>query len=130
MRAVAVSFQATPLAGIVIATPAMNDGVIVCDANGSAIRANPAAIAALSFDPVNMDPAGAAQMLSIHHSDGRLVAADEMPPSRALRGETVQSERFVLARAQERDMATLVSASPLFTGGQVSGAVIVWHDVT
>jgi PAS domain S-box-containing protein len=113
---------------------AMVDGVIVYDAKGVALRANPAAEAVSGLDPAGTDRVALARKLAVRYPDGRPVAEDDLPASRALRGEAVINERFVLTHAEGHELTVLVSAAPLRADGIVSGAgagaVVVWHDVT
>jgi len=111
---------------------AMADAVFVFDADGIALRANPAALAMVSPAQIGqLNWAQIFQSASIHYSDGRPVARDDLPVSRALRGETVRGQRLlILTNMDGRDLTILASASPLFANDQVSGAVVVWHDLT
>ncbi len=109
---------------------AMTNAVVVYDANGVPLRANPAAIAAYGLDPVAGDRATLARRLEIRHADGRPVSLAELPSTRALRGETVVGERYIFTNAHGQDLTILVAASPLWSGERVSGVVAVWHDIT
>jgi PAS domain S-box-containing protein len=111
---------------------AMVDGVIVYDAKGVALRANPAAKAVYGLDPTDIDRVALARKLAVRYPDGRPVVEDDLPASRALRGEAVIDDRFVLTHAEGHELTVLASAAPLRADGIVSGAgaVVVWHDVT
>ena len=109
---------------------AMTDAVIVYDASGVPLKANPAATAAYGFDPLAADRETMSRDRSIRHPDGTPVAVDELPSSRALRGEIIMGERFIFASPEGQDLIILASASPLFVDGKVSGAVVVRHDIT
>ncbi|MCK9306852.1 MAG: PAS domain S-box protein [Methanoculleus sp.] len=67
---------------------------------------------------------------SIHYPDGRPVRSGDLPGHRALRGEVLESCRFVIRDRGGEDIHIVVSASPVITGGAVSGAVVAWQDVT
>ncbi len=110
---------------------AMADAVFVFDTDGVALRANPAALA--MYGPAQIGQLKRAQLFqsaSIHYPGGRPVAWDDLPVSRALRGETVRDHQLILTNMDGRNLTVLASASPLFAGDQVSGAVAVWHDLT
>ncbi|MBI3909450.1 MAG: response regulator [Armatimonadetes bacterium] len=109
---------------------ALSDAVVVYDANGTPLHANPAAIAAYGLDPTGLDREAVARRLSIRHPDGRFVDVAELPSTRALRGERVEGERFLFTNAAGDDLIILASAAPLVTDGRPSGAVCIWHDVT
>ena len=109
---------------------AMADGVVVYDAAGAPVRANQAVVAAYGLDPVHHDRAELAHKLQIHHPDGRPLELGEVTSSRALRGERVVAQPFVFTKGDGQEMFILASGAPLFEGDEISGAVVVWHDVT
>jgi PAS domain S-box-containing protein len=104
--------------------------VIAYDAGGRVIRAGSAmdGMAGASLAGKNLQDVAAA--LAMRHPDGRPVRRDEMPASRALRGETVTGERLDITDREGRTVHALVSAAPVTVGGVPSGAVAVWQDVT
>ena len=106
------------------------DPLLVYDVHGVLEQANPAAIAALGFNPVGIDQATLARRLNFRYIDGRPVPNQELPSARALRGNTVVGERFLFTDAEGRDAAILMSASPLRRGDQIRGAITVWQDIT
>jgi len=109
---------------------ALADALIVFDASGRAVRANPAAQAVFGFDPTGMDYPELIRRLAIRHRDGRPYTAEEMPVSAALRSATVQGWRFLITDGRGRTLTILAAASPLLDDGRVVGAVAIWHDVT
>ncbi|MBI5652936.1 MAG: GAF domain-containing protein [Chloroflexi bacterium] len=109
---------------------AITDMVIVTDKDGKPIQANPAVIAAFGFNPTETPRTTILQQISTHHSDGRPMEPEELPSRRALRGETVEGERMLFTNVSGRTQTILVSASPLWTEGKVSGTVTVARDIT
>jgi len=109
---------------------AMNNVVFVYDAQGAIIRSNPAAEALLGGTPVGEDRVAISQRIRLRHIDGTPVRAEELPSSRALAGETVAGERYTFVDASGADVTVLISSAPIRQGNAVSGAVVVWHDVT
>ncbi|HOI13868.1 MAG TPA: PAS domain S-box protein [Methanoculleus sp.] len=65
----------------------------------------------------------------LNHPDGRPVRPEDLPGHRALRGEELESCRYVIGRGEE-EIHIAVSASPIMTGKTISGAVVTWQDVT
>jgi two-component system CheB/CheR fusion protein len=55
---------------------------------------------------------------------------EELPTVRALNGEQVLGERFVLTRPDRQEMIVSFSSAPLQLGDQAIGAVTVWTDIT
>ena len=73
----------------------------------------------------------AAALLVPEHEDGRPFTHDELPPVRALAGESVTSEWMRLRTIDGRTRVMLASASPLRSAdGALIGAVLVYHDIT
>lgn len=97
---------------------AMNDPVMVYDALGQVMQANPAALGLLSL---------AAQ--PPQEAEGHPNAVGQQAARRALQGETVRSERFVFTRPDGPAFVMLVSASPIYLDDVALGAVVAWHDV-
>jgi PAS domain S-box-containing protein len=109
---------------------AMTDAVIVYDAEGVPVRANRAAIEAYGLDPVGVERDALIQKLEVRGPEGQPVAVDGLPSTRALRGERVEGARYVFCNAAGRELMIVASAAPLRSDGELSGAVVVWHDVT
>lgn len=109
---------------------AMAEAVNLYGTDGLIHRANPASQATFGFDPTGIKRHDLAQRLSLRHPDGSLVAYEDLPSSRSLRGERVVRERLVFTDAQGRERTALVSMSPLLDDGRVAGSVGVWHDTT
>jgi PAS domain S-box-containing protein len=64
------------------------------------------------------------------HPDGRPVAAEERPISRALRGEAVESEDFRYRRSDGRESWIRLSSAPICDdAGAVTGAVVIASNV-
>jgi PAS domain S-box-containing protein len=109
---------------------AITEAVVVYDASGRVVRANPATNAVYGVEAVGSDRATIAQRLFLRHPDGRPVIAQELAAARALRGERVRGERFILTAADGHDITILISAAPLLADGRLTGSVVVWRDVT
>ncbi len=104
--------------------------LMVFDDRGAILRANPAAVEALGIDPVGLPEAILSQKMSTRYPDGRPVPPDDLVAARALRGEKVHDEYQWLVTADGEKHAIVASAAPIVTGGQISGAVVAWHDIT
>jgi two-component system CheB/CheR fusion protein len=109
---------------------AMTHGIMVYDAAGSMVRSNAAARALYDIDPLGVDIETLAKRLSSRRLDGRPLLREELPTVRALKGTQVLGERFVLTRPDGQEMVVSFSSAPLQLGGQASGAVTVWTDIT
>jgi PAS domain S-box-containing protein len=109
---------------------AITEAVVVFDAEGRVVRANPAANAFYGAELTGADRATIVQRLFLRHPDGCPVIAQELAAARALRGERVRGERFILTAADGHDMTILISAAPLLADGRLTGSVVVWRDAT
>ncbi len=109
---------------------AASSPILVYDAKGTLIQANPAAARLWGRDPVGADRLQVAQRMRVRTLEGRLLAPEELPSSRALAGEHVVQETYRLTNARGREYVVQHSAAPLREEGQIRGVVAVWHDVT
>jgi PAS domain S-box-containing protein len=125
--ATAASRRSTELDAIIAA---MSDGVLVFDTDGRLVRANPATVALMGFDPTSLSAVELAREVSLRQPDGRLLTADELLSSRARAGSAVRQERFALSNNKGQEHIVLAWSSPLAIDGIFTGTVTVLHDVT
>jgi PAS domain S-box-containing protein len=109
---------------------AMTDSIIVYDVDGSPVYANPAFHAMYGLDPIGMERGSLVDKIAMRHQDGRLLSGDEIPSTRALRGETVQDMPILFADTRGKQHYKLTSAAPFIVDGKLSGAVVASHDIT
>lgn len=109
---------------------ALADAVIVFDAQGNPVRANPAANALFGFDLERIRREDIASVLSVRDADGRPLPFDRLPSSRLVHGETLVNERVSFTNGQGLRRIVLVSGSPLYVGGKQVGGVATYHDMT
>lgn len=98
---------------------------VAYDAAGRVVRAGAAMDEIAGVSLVGMGMQDVIRHLSIRQPDGRPLQQDELPDSRALRGERVAGERLTITNREGRTIHVRVSAVPV-----TSGAVSVWQDVT
>ena len=112
---------------------AMVDGVLVFDAAGKLALANSAARRMLPIQEPAPSVQDWPQRYGIFQSDGRTpVAADQLPISRALRGEPVFAEEIFVRNAVVPDGVWLAATATSLRDetGRERGALLVLHDVT
>jgi len=107
----------------------LTDAVLVLNSVGVVVRANEPAHAMLDLDPLGLEYMDLAARLSVHDRAGAVIRRVDSAAIRALRGETVRDAHYRLT-PNDSEINVLVSASPLVSGGVVSGAVLVVRDVT
>ncbi len=113
---------------------AMANPVIIYNTRQKPISANPAALEALglalSDKAAGPKLAAALQRMNLRRDDGRPVAAESAPAQRALRGEIVRNEHYIVADKNGQDRFVLISCAPFRVAGRIAGAISIWHDVT
>jgi PAS domain S-box-containing protein len=118
------------------ALASMTDAVFICDSKGNFINFNQAFVALsqkYSGKPVGLkrlDRKGVGfELLTL---DGQVLATDEWPVSRALRGEVGIDEQFIVRRNDTgENWFASYNFAPLRTAdGRNSGCVVVTRDVT
>jgi len=109
---------------------AMNEGVLLYDAQGMIFRANPAAMDILGLDPHAIGREALLGLVEVRRVDGYPLPLEETPGARVLRGEQVTEEELVLVNRKGKTLIVLVSGGPLIDAGRVVGGVIVARDIT
>lgn len=111
----------------------MIEGVVIVEADGR-YRVNRAAARILGREPGEFRDGVKALIadMGLCDMDGRLLAPDETPISRASeRGEFVSGERFKIQRRNGEERVLSASATPLVDeGGRSVGVVAVFRDTT
>jgi PAS domain S-box-containing protein len=111
----------------------MGDGVVVTDAEGRLILANPAIEGIIGFSPTAMPPHLWAERVGLFMGDGATpFPPSEWPLSRALRGEKVDWTEICLRPAiGEPGRWVSVNARAIKSPDErLQGAVAVFHDIT
>jgi PAS domain S-box-containing protein len=104
--------------------------ILSVDPGTGRLTANPAASQLLGL-PIAKDIDRAAVTRQLAHVDGRPITLEELPSSRALRGEAVRDEELLLRHPSGRQLQIRVSAVPIRGRDKtIHEAVIVAQDVT
>ena len=109
---------------------AINDAVLIYDTSMNVHRVNSTFIPTYGFDPVGLNVRDVIQRTQCRWSDGRPFRFEEQPTPRAMRGETVLNQQFLITRSDGVEVALETSSGPLRIGDNIKGTVTVWHDVT
>jgi PAS domain S-box-containing protein len=110
----------------------MAEAVLVIDTKGVIVLANAAAQTVLTYRP-GMNTEQLRKTTVIYRGDGTtLMPSDELPSSRALRGEHFDGKELISHRRGSGEIVHLVvSGAPLHdASGAISGAALVYHDIT
>ncbi|HZD60835.1 MAG TPA: SpoIIE family protein phosphatase [Anaerolineae bacterium] len=109
---------------------AISDPVVIVNTNGKIQMLNQAAINTYGFDPTGKNMAELAKRIRLRYLDGQEIPSDKIPIIRALHGEKIFGERLIFTNALGEERIIEVSPSPLLSNGKMTGATVVWHDVT
>jgi PAS domain S-box-containing protein len=110
----------------------MAEAVLVIDTRGEVLLSNPAAEKMLRFRP-GMTVELMRSLSTVFHADGVTpLPIQDMPASRALRGEAFDAIELVVRPVSGKPPVHLiVSGRPLRdAAGAISGAALVYHDAT
>ncbi len=105
-------------------------GIIFVDAQTGRLTANPQAADILGHPIV---PEGGTVQYSgqVRTPDGHPRAPEQLPPNRALRGQTVLGQELMIIQPSGRQIPILVSAAPIRgRGGEIRGAVVTLQDIS
>ena len=122
-----VQTRAAELKAIFSALP---HGVSIFDAQGVFRQVNPALVQLLGLDPTVTPREEMVARMQMRHPDGRPVIIEEYPSVRALHGDEVRGEQFLITNADGQERVLLNYTVPLRRDEQIIGGVGVWTDVT
>ncbi|WP_439356831.1 CHASE3 domain-containing protein [Bradyrhizobium sp. DASA03007] len=110
----------------------MAEAVLVIDTEGAVLLSNPAAERIL-LHRAGMNLRNLRALSDVYHGDGVTpLKADELPSTRVLRGEHFEElEMIVRPHSGNPPRHLMISGRPMLDGqGEISGAVLVYHDAT
>jgi PAS domain S-box-containing protein len=104
--------------------------IVEYDTNLKPVRANEIAMKAAGFTSLNFTRDEAAVKLKFKRLDGSAVRTEDLPTSRALRGETVVEDEYVTTDAEGIERVISAYAVPLYQNGKIKSVIAVWDDIT
>jgi PAS domain S-box-containing protein len=110
----------------------MAEAVLVIDTKGAVVLANAAAEAVLTYRP-GMNVGQLRKTTVVYRGDGTTpMPPEELPSACALRGEHFDGKELISHRRGSGEIVHLVvSGAPLHdASGAISGAALVYHDIT
>jgi PAS domain S-box-containing protein len=106
----------------------LGEGVFALDRDGKITFANPAAERMLGFREPDLLGHPLGELLHARAGEGR--EADDPLPEVLRFASTVHRDGGAIARSDGSSLAVSHTCSPIVTGGEVVGAVLVFHDAT
>jgi PAS domain S-box-containing protein len=106
----------------------LGEGVFALDRDGKITFANPAAERMLGYREPDLLGRPLGDLL--HARAGEVPQADDPLPEVLRFASTVHRDGGAIARADGSSLAVSHTCSPIVTGGEVVGAVLVFHDAT
>ena len=105
-------------------------GMVIYDRAGKVVRGNRARALIIGDPTRSSDVATSVTYLRPAHEDGRPWAMEELPATRALRGETVRGARLYIRTLDGANKVVLTSAAPLHdVTGAIDGAVQFFQEL-
>ncbi len=104
--------------------------VVIFDEKGIIVRVNRAGGQLLGLDSVGLTLEELATKTDLRLADRSKPTVDALVSVHALSGETVTSIEYSLVNAHGERRTVTSSASPIRSGGKITGAVVVFHDIT
>ena len=111
----------------------MHDGVVVANVSGEFQLFNSAAEKILGLGPISAGPESWAEQYGCFLADAKTpYPTQQLPLTRALRGEVVDSEELFIRNNQMPEGVWLsITGQPLQDGsGSLRGGVVVFHDIS
>ncbi len=111
----------------------LSDGVIVANTNGKILMANRAATAISGGGPTDLPPSEWSEAFGLFDpSTGGLFPPDELPLTRAIRGESTASVEVLVRnpRAPEGTHVSVSGAPMIGENEAVHGGVVVFRDIS
>lgn len=104
-------------------------GILFVDPETDKVRTN-VALTAMLGRPAESTERQGPYYGNFLHPDGRSVSLDEFPSTRALTGQAVPAQEFLVVRP-DRQLPVLASAAPVFGSSEaVRGVVVTIQDIT
>lgn len=108
----------------------LSEGVILRDNKGKLIMANPEAKRLIYKCEKTIDLSDAFKNNKYFNMEGKEISFDNMPASRALRGESVKNVKMFI-RNPDEDYFMDNSSTPIYnTDGELSMVISCFHDIT
>ncbi|MFP4417201.1 MAG: PAS domain S-box protein [Chitinispirillaceae bacterium] len=130
-RLIHISSKAQQQAGELEAVfSSLAEPIIIFDGEGTIIRVNNAAGKLLGTDCIEQTFEQLALKNDLRLADKTKPTVDSLVTFHALKGETITGIEYSLVNASGERKTLTCSASPIRSGGKITGAVVVFHDIS
>ncbi len=109
---------------------AIPDPIVEYDADGRPVLVNTAALTLAGITSSTFEKDRSIAMPELKNLDGNPVSTEDLPASRALKGETVTNDLYSITSSGGDERIISAYAVPFFKEGKVNGVVGLWHDIT
>lgn len=109
-----------------------NDGIAVTDIEGHFVIFNQTMIDLLGVEPIDSKTYDWGKEFKIYYKDGEdIVATPDLPIVRALKGERLKDEIYLVKNPKKGNLYLSISASPIKDRyGAIKGSLVVDRDIT
>lgn len=109
-----------------------DEGIAVSDLNGRFIIYNRAMIELLGVQQTNSETYDWSNIFNIYHpATGQIVAKEELPIVKAMRGEVVRNQLYLVKNPRKGDVYLSISSSTIKdAAGQIIAGMVIDRDVT
>ena len=100
------------------------------DAKLRLVRANTAALKATGISTLDITRDQAVEKLRFTNLDGSTLKVEDLPTSRALRGDTIANAPYLITTADGDKRVISAYAAPLYKDGKIHSVIALWDDIT
>jgi PAS domain S-box-containing protein len=108
----------------------VSDAIVMYDASGVIVRANPYAVSGYGLNPTGMNYLELIQSLTLKNEKGLPQTKAEFIFPRLTQGETIHTQITQMVNANGQKVWQLLSAAPIFENGRFTGGLVTWKDIT
>jgi signal transduction histidine kinase len=106
----------------------LSEVVIITDSRGKIVSANSAAGNLLNINPMDASLLVLARKFKIQTCNGRRISSKKFPLFRALQGEIIYGEQYLISGANGQKRYLIICSAPLTVKGAVVGAILIGRD--
>jgi PAS domain S-box-containing protein len=110
----------------------MNDGIVVLDLQRNVLHANHTAIKLLGPLHRNLTNAEGAEIYQVLLPNGQFLARDQWPSAKAVRGEFIEHQEFIIRRNDEdREIVAEITTTPITNAaGETIQVIVTYRDIS